>query len=229
MSNGLSKKDQMVLEKKYVVIENPLPPFSAGVLKKSRADLNTTVYYFKATNAQELESVTAAFEKKYWQYIIGFDGVDLADLVMQELIERSYTLSAAESCTGGLLISRLIGVPNASVVIKKSFIVYSNEAKMSILGVDKSLIERCGVASSEVALAMAEGLQGSTVKIAVTGYAKGIERKKTDGLFYYALILKDRTYLHNHRVTGTRNEIRFAQTTQILWHLLKILREERPH
>ena len=84
--------------------------------------------------------------------------VNLEKEVINILHKYNLKFSAAESCTGGLLISRLIGISGASNVINESFVTYSNESKVNRLGVDKNLIKKYGVQSIEVAEAMAVGL-----------------------------------------------------------------------
>lgn len=81
-----------------------------------------------------------------------------ASKVVNLLIRRSFTISFAESCTGGMACARLVDVPNASKVLNASFITYANEAKISLLGVDPSLLEQEGAVSESVASAMAKGV-----------------------------------------------------------------------
>lgn len=94
--------------------------------------------------------------------------------LIRNLIDKKLTLSCAESYTGGRIISSLIENPHASKVIEEAFIVYSNDAKNEILGVDLDLIENKGVVSKEVCEAMLDGLYQKTQSslcIATTGFA----------------------------------------------------------
>lgn len=84
------------------------------------------------------------------------------------------TLSVAESCTGGEIAHLITTVPGSSDYFLGSVTSYSPEIKVKILGVDASVIERCGIVSSAVAEAMAEGVRrvtGSTYSVATTGWA----------------------------------------------------------
>ena len=84
------------------------------------------------------------------------------------------TLSAAESCTGGMISSLITSVPGASEYYLGSVTSYAVAVKESVLGVGHDVVETCGVVSSEVAAAMAEGvrkLTGSTYSVATTGLA----------------------------------------------------------
>ena len=90
------------------------------------------------------------------------------------LISKQLTISACESCTAGLFVSNLGSVSGISACLKESYITYSNEAKMAILGVKKETIDKFTEVSKETALEMAEGLHkanGRDICISVTGYA----------------------------------------------------------
>ncbi|MBI2981632.1 MAG: competence/damage-inducible protein A [Deltaproteobacteria bacterium] len=90
------------------------------------------------------------------------------------LNERKETLSVAESCTGGLISNLLTNVPGSSEYFERGVVVYSNDSKMQILGIDPVLLRKFGAVSPEVATAMAEGIREkgrTTYGIAVTGIA----------------------------------------------------------
>ncbi len=163
-------------------------------------------------------------------YIIATNEFSLEELIINELNNKNMHISCAESCTGGLMISRLIGVSGASNVIEESYVTYSNEAKMRILDVKKETIEKYSVTSLEVAKEMAEGLKKITnanVVVSVTGFAGGGSVKQdTDGLCYFCIIINNITiHLEEVKVNGNRNECRYAQSTYILWRVLQLLRK----
>lgn len=81
--------------------------------------------------------------------------MEINEILVNKLIEKNYTISTAESCTGGLLASKIVEVANASKVFNQSFVTYSNESKTDLLGVSESLINEFGVVSEEVAMKMA--------------------------------------------------------------------------
>jgi len=94
--------------------------------------------------------------------------------VARLLFNYSLTVSTAESCTGGLISSRLTNISGSSNFIKENFITYSIDAKVNNLGVDRNLIDKYGVVSSKCAIAMAEGLFERTnqdICLAITGVA----------------------------------------------------------
>lgn len=94
--------------------------------------------------------------------------------VLGRLRRDAQTLAVAESLTGGLLAATLTSVPGASAVFRGSVVAYAGDLKVALLDVPASLVERAGVVSSEVAVAMAEGVRagcGSTWALSTTGVA----------------------------------------------------------
>ena len=90
--------------------------------------------------------------------IYGYEGDDPVELVISKLlVEKNWTLSTAESCTGGRLASKFTKAPGSSASFKGSVVCYSSESKIELLGVPKELIEKHSVVSAEVAKAMALG------------------------------------------------------------------------
>ena len=102
------------------------------------------------------------------------DGADLETVVGEQLRGRNATLSVAESCTGGLLGGRITSVAGSSDYFVGGFLVYSDQMKTDLLGVDPQLLARYTAVSEECAKAMAEGARtrtGSTFAVSVTGEA----------------------------------------------------------
>jgi nicotinamide-nucleotide amidase len=116
----------------------------------------------------------------------------LEEVLVRMLTKKKQTLATAESCTGGLLANRITNVAGASAVLLAGYIVYANETKSDILGIDPQLIEQRGAVSEEVALAMANGARKrarSTYALATTGVAgpSGGSEEKPVGTAYVAL------------------------------------------
>ena len=148
---------------------------------------------------------------------------NIEEEIIKYLIKNNMTISTAESCTGGMIISTLINVSGSSKVIKESYVTYANEAKIKILGVKEETINKYSVYSKEVALEMVKGLKNITnndVCISITGLTDG----ENKGKFDCGIIIKDQTYLFNYQVDGSRNEIRNKQTKLILGVLLQLLK-----
>ena len=108
------------------------------------------------------------------------------------LAENKLTIATAESCTGGLVSSKLTDVSGSSEYVKLNFVTYANEAKHDILGVDWDILNTCGAVSEQCAEAMANGLQkitGCDVALCTTGIAgpTGGTKEKPVGLVYISL------------------------------------------
>ncbi|MEB3328692.1 MAG: competence/damage-inducible protein A [Candidatus Sericytochromatia bacterium] len=107
-------------------------------------------------------------------YYYGEGEVTLPAAVGARLLEAGQTVATAESCTGGLLASRLTDVPGSSRWMRGGVVAYMTDVKEAVLGVDPALIEAHGVVSEAVACALAEGARvtlGATWGIGVTGWA----------------------------------------------------------
>jgi dethiobiotin synthetase len=129
------------------------------------------------------------------------------------LIEKNITISGAESCTGGLITSKLTEIPGISKVLKETFVTYANESKMRIPGVKKETIEKYGAVSEECVKEMAQGvakISGSDIAFAVSGIAgpDGGTKEKPVGTVCFALFNGNKTITETRLFSGTRNLIR---------------------
>lgn len=228
---SLLQKNSKLITKKLTLIEHPLDDFNVSlkvtVVKENV--INVINYYFIAYLEDELlfQEAINEFLKKYDYYLIGIDELGIEKLIINHLHRQRLMISVAESCTGGMLMSRLIGVPGASNVIESSYLTYSEKAKETILGVKHLTIFNSGVVSAEVAEEMAVGvkkLSGADIGVAITGYAGGNDYNLDDGLFYFSIIFHDYIHLEKGIVKGTRNETRFGQSTYVFWRLYQLLK-----
>ena len=124
--------------------------------------------------------------------VYGVDVESLEQVVSAALLERGLTLSAAESCTGGLIAKRMTDLPGVSKVFRGGVVSYTNGVKSGILGVPEALLEEQGAVSEPVARAMAEGCRrvcGSDLAVSVTGVAgpESDDRGNEVGTVYIAL------------------------------------------
>ncbi len=106
--------------------------------------------------------------------VVSVDGRGLERAVGDALVARGWRIGVAESCTGGLITSRLTDVPGSSAYVDRSVVAYSNAAKLALLQVPAALLDAHGAVSEPVALAMAAGLRatsGVEVALATTGIA----------------------------------------------------------
>jgi nicotinamide-nucleotide amidase len=114
-----------------------------------------------------------------------------AERLLQSLRQRGLKLCTAESCTGGLIAGLLTEIAGSSDVVERGFVVYSNEAKMTMLGVPRSIIDWHGAVSEACARAMAEGAlkhSNADIAVSVTGIAGpgGGSPEKPVGLVHFA-------------------------------------------
>ena len=134
--------------------------------------------------------------------------------VIQKLRELSITAALAESCTAGLVSAFLADTPGASAVLWGSYVCYTKEAKISMLGLDETFLTANGLVSRETALSMAAGVlkkSGADIAAAVTGLA-GPDGDGSDlpvGTVWIAAAVRNgETLAKEFHFTGSRNEVR---------------------
>ena len=125
-------------------------------------------------------------------------------------------MSIAESCTGGMIISKLISIPGASKVIDCGLVTYSNKAKQTYLAVPKFELEKYGAVSKQVAELMINGLKkknSSDIFISTTGIAgpEGGSKTKPVGTVYHSFYFKKKNILTIKNIyEGNRFKIRLS-------------------
>jgi nicotinamide-nucleotide amidase len=149
------------------------------------------------------------------------DGRTLEAIVGDLLRAGSLTVATAESCTGGLLMSRLTDVPGSSAYVDRGFVCYSNRAKVEWLGVPEALIDEHGAVSEAVARAMAEGVRaraGTDIGIGVTGIAGpgGGTPAKPVGTVAICVATRDRVPVRTFRLHGDREMVKYQATQAAL-------------
>ena len=136
----------------------------------------------------------------------------LEEVISQLLIKRKMTLSAAESFTGGRIAEKITALPGASAYFKGTVVSYATQAKIEVLNVDKTLVEKYSVVSGEVAIAMAENvkkLMKSDYAIATTGNA-GPTKGDSDaeiGTAFIAIATPERTIVEKFMMGNQRERI----------------------
>jgi nicotinamide-nucleotide amidase len=143
------------------------------------------------------------------------------------------TIATAESCTGGLLAGRLTELPGSSDYVRGGMVVYSDEAKVSLAGVDAGLVERHGAVSEQVARALAEGARsrlGADVGVGITGVAGpgGGSEQKPVGLVWLSVAGGDGVSLtRSVNLPGGRFDVRDRSTTVAMHMIRRLLLGER--
>jgi PncC family amidohydrolase len=148
-------------------------------------------------------------------------------IIGEQLVRFKLTIATAESCTGGFLSGTLINYPGISSAYLEGFVTYSNEAKISRLGVKRETLENYGAVSEETAKEMVEGLvkvAGTDIGISVTGIAGpgGGTLEKPVGLVYVGFSIRGRSFVRRFNFQGNRDEVR----KQTVFNALYILKEE---
>lgn len=143
------------------------------------------------------------------------------EVVGKLLKERNLTLSVAESCTGGLMGSRLTDIPGSSSYFLGGMIVYSNQAKIDLLGVSEKTLEENGAVSVVTAIEMAKGVReklGSDLGIAVTGIAgpDGGSIDKPVGTVCIGLASEDDGFSEKYLFHGSREQIKGKSASMAL-------------
>lgn len=158
----------------------------------------------------------------------------LEEALGKYLIENKLTIATAESCTGGLLSSKLTDVSGSSEYVKLNFVTYANEAKHKILGVSWDILNNFGAVSEECAEAMANGLYEATdcdIALCTTGIAgpTGGTKEKPVGLVYISMRYKGIVTVKEVKLSPTlpRIEMKKQFANQALKLALDILTRDR--
>ena len=157
--------------------------------------------------------------------------MDIETEIGRLLTIKGLTLSIAESCTGGLLCSRITDVPGSSAYFVGGIIAYSNKIKMQLLEVTKEALDTHGAVSAQVAIQMAKGVKekyGTDIGLGITGIAgpggstpgSDENMQKPVGLVYLSLAAAAREIICKKcKFTGQRKDIRI-QSTQTMFEML---------
>jgi len=152
--------------------------------------------------------------------------------VARIMFNKSMTISVAESCTGGLISSRLTDIAGSSAYIKENYVTYSNEAKAKLLGVSEQTLKQFGAVSEECAQEMAEGLFEKTecdVALAITGIAGpgGATDTNKVGFAYVSIKNKYTTKIEKLELNPNcrRKAMKFMFSQKALELLIKFLQE----
>ena len=181
----------------------------------------------KMSNKNKVEKIVKKIYNKIGEFIFGEDNDRLEKKIVELLKKLNMNMSTAESCTGGMLASKLIDVPGISEVFYEGVVSYSNEAKINRLGVRKETLDRYGAVSEEVAKEMVMGLT-TDVALSTTGIAgpDGGSEEKPVGLVYMGIRIKDKIYVEKRVFRGDRNKVRERTVSHTLFTLIKILNED---
>jgi competence/damage-inducible protein CinA-like protein len=159
--------------------------------------------------------------------VYSVDGRALEAVVGELLRERTMTIAVAESCSGGLLASRLTDVPGSSDYVERGVVCYSNRSKTELVGVPDAVIREHGAVSEPVALAMAEGIRsraGTNVGVGITGIAGpgGGTPEKPVGMVCVAVVVDAESRVRTFQFVGGRDMVKF-QSAQSAMNLTRLM------
>ena len=155
---------------------------------------------------------------------------EIWECVGRKLLERGLTISAAESCSGGLIAQYLTAVPGISAVFKGSCVCYMEEIKEKIVGVKHETLEKYTAVSHQTAYEMSEGIAqkfGSDIGLAVTGLAGpgGGTEEIPVGRVYTSIYYLGNNHVTQHDYKGNRERVRWKAVRDIFSDLNKMLGE----
>lgn len=154
--------------------------------------------------------------------------MQLEQKIAKTLILKGKTLSIAESCTGGLLTHRLTNISGSSKFLVATVVSYSNDAKIKLLKIPASLLERHGAVSAPVVKHMAQGMRrllDTDFAISITGIAgpTGGTPTKPVGLVFIAACSRSKVIAQRNIFKGARLQIKNQSVQQALTLLKKLL------
>ena len=181
------------------------------------------------TAAAALDNAIAQVRGILGDDVFSVDGRAMEAVVGDLLAARGFTIGLAESCTGGLTMSRLTDVPGSSRYVDRGVVVYANAAKIDALGVPATLIDEYGAVSEPVALAMADGIRSRAavdVGIGITGIAGpgGGSTEKPVGTVAIAVVSTVATRSRVFRFHGEREQVKFQASQAALDMVRRMLK-----
>ncbi len=165
--------------------------------------------------------------------VFSTDGRELEHVVGDLLVARGARIAVAESCTGGLIASRLTDIAGSSRYVERSVVAYSNEAKVDLLGVPRALIDEFGAVSEAVGRAMAEGVRARAaveVAVGVTGIAGpgGGTPDKPVGTVVVASAVGEAVQTATYQFRGERDQVKFQASQAALDMVRRLLAAGSP-
>lgn len=207
---GEGHMEEMIID----IINSQTNPTIAPYAKEGEVILRLTA---RAKDKNEAAALTEPVEKmirdRLGENIYGVDDDTIESVTAKLLLNKRLTISTAESCTGGLIASKLINYPGISEVYMEGAVTYSNSAKRNRLGVKEETLIKYGAVSSQTAEEMARGIaitSKTDIGMSVTGIAgpDGGTKEKPVGLVYIGLYIKGEVKTLELNLSGDRQYIR---------------------
>ncbi|MEC9486148.1 MAG: CinA family nicotinamide mononucleotide deamidase-related protein [Prosthecochloris sp.] len=233
MTSGVG---ETTVERKIAGIEESLPGGTSIAYLPHQAGVSLRVSSVGADRSgveRENRQVVDAICREAAEYIYATREATLEEVVGELLAAEGLTVATAESCTGGLVASRLTDVAGSSQYFQRGYVVYSNEAKQQVLGVGQEQLAAHGAVSEVVAAAMARGClleSGADIAVSTTGIAGpgGGSSEKPVGMVCLGLARRDAdgnvrevTSVFRSHGDRSRNKYRFSEAClRMLWQEL---------
>lgn len=199
----------------YDLIDSQSNPTIAPYAKTGEVHLRITASAPSINEAQDkIDPVVRELKNRFGNHIYSTrEEETLEEVVVSLLSKHNFTVSTAESCTGGLLTGRLVNVSGVSGVLKEGYITYSNEAKSKLLKVRKETLDKYGAVSEQTAIEMVEGAAkaaGADAAMAITGIAgpDGGTDEKPVGTVCIACKVKNTMLVETFHFNGNREKVR---------------------
>ena len=206
----------------------PIPIATTILAKMGQIELHLTADAPSADEGETaLELAVGELVAVLGPSVYSTDGRGLEAVLGDLLVAKGMTIAVAESCSGGLLASRMTDVPGSSAYFERGVVCYSNRAKIEWIGVPEALITAHGAVSEPVAEAMAAGvrdLAASSVGIGITGIAGpgGGTPEKPVGTVAIAVVTPSARSVRTFQFVGPRDMVKF-QSTQTAMNMLRML------
>lgn len=208
---GESQVEDMLLD----LIDGQSNPTIATYAKTGEVHVRVTASASdEETGDKLIKPVVKEIKKRLGRAVYSVREEETLEMTLVRLLKKhELTVATAESCTGGLVASRIVNVSGASDVFKEGFVTYSNKAKRKHLDVSKGTLKKYGAVSSQTAREMAIGgafATDSDVCVSVTGIAgpDGGTEEKPVGLVYMACCFKDKVTVEKYQFKGNRDKVR---------------------
>lgn len=206
---------ESAMEEKIIdIIDRQTNPTIAPYAKDGEVTLRITAMCNNDKEGEELITpVIDEIKNRLGDTVYSVDNKSLEEVVGELLIKNNISISFAESCTGGLLSSKITDIPGISSVFAGSMVTYSNDVKARNLGVSEETLKTHGAVSSSTAKEMAVNIRrimNTRLGLSITGIAGpgGATESKPVGLVYVALADENDVVCRKLNLLGDRNKIR---------------------
>jgi competence/damage-inducible protein CinA-like protein len=206
----------------------PVPIATTILAQLGQIELHLTAHASSSAAADgALDAAVGQLQDALGVSIYSTDGRPLEAVIGAMLRERQFTIAVAESCSGGLLASRLTDVAGSSDYVELGVVCYSNRSKTALAGVPASLIAEHGAVSEPVARAMAEGIRAraqTSIGVGVTGIAGpgGGSAEKPVGTVVIGVVAPEHTRVRTFHFLGGRDMVKF-QSAQAAMNMLRLI------